>query len=746
MTSIEKLLITGSKFNGTTDVVNFLTWASSVKLELQDNSDGAFEAVDDIDGLNAIGVARPVPTESAPLESVEYKEMLKAWNKMNIKAKAIITKRLDERGPAYAYVCNMDYARDMWKALNEMYMSKDINGFYKYLVTLMGARRGSDESVALYYQKFSRDYMNVKSVITTLAKDGTSAMSSNATTTTAVDFYALDLMASVMFMNQIGSEYDVWRQTTVSTIGVKDLSLRKLYESAVAAEGMKSSAAAADAAQAYYANEDKKGNNNSNVKLNRAGQPRQIPGSTGFKGCFNCNKPDHLAKDCPDPPRNQRNADAREAARPKGDYNNSNKKNSQQNAKKESGNVAAELLEFDDEIILMASAGGVVPRWILDSGATSHMVGNRDILTGVTPIDPRPIGGIGGHSLVAIGIGSLDCILGGELITLKDVLFVPKLTHQLVSVAKLMQDGKDIVFKENSVVYGGNVIARMQNSLFDLDITLIDHAMIASVDNPDIWHRRLGHAGISAVNLVRKYQMAEGINSEMSAYHSCDCCILGKSTRPSFDYRPPKRKAKPFALVHTDLAGPVKPESYSKKKYVMTIVDDCTRYVWIYFLREKSEATSKFQEWLAMVDNQFGYGRVKALHSDGGGEYLNNTMDTLLKARGIEHLTTCPHTPQQNGIAERFNGTLFNKVRCMLLDGNVAKIWWAEAASTAAYIHNRLPTKVLKDHTPYQALLGEKPDISHMRVFGCVVYCHVSEYHIKLDDTAVKCIFCPCVT
>lgn len=103
---------------------------------------------------------------------------------------------------------------------------------------------------------------------------------------------------------------------------------------------------------------------------------------------------------------------------------------------------------------------------------------------------------------------------------------------------------------------------------------------------------------------------------------------------------------------------------------------------------------------------------------------------------------TVPHTPQQNGVAERKNRTLIEAARSMLSHAKLPKMYWAEAVATAAYIQNRLPTSVLKKATPYQRWNGKKPDMSHMKVFGCVAYAHVPDTERrKLDKKAVKLRF-----
>ena len=97
--------------------------------------------------------------------------------------------------------------------------------------------------------------------------------------------------------------------------------------------------------------------------------------------------------------------------------------------------------------------------------------------------------------------------------------------------------------------------------------------------------------------------------------------------------------------------------------------------------------------------------------------------------------------PQQNGVAERMNKTLVESVRSMLIDARLPHKFWAEALSTAVYLRNRSPTKAVEDKTPYEAWSGDRPNVKHLRVFGCIAYAHVpKDERRKLDSKSRKCI------
>ena len=120
--------------------------------------------------------------------------------------------------------------------------------------------------------------------------------------------------------------------------------------------------------------------------------------------------------------------------------------------------------------------------------------------------------------------------------------------------------------------------------------------------------------------------------------------------------------------------------------------------------------------------------------------YASTEFESYLKKEGIEHQYTIPKTPEENGVSERMNRTLLETIRSMLADSRLPHRFWAEALSTAAYLINRSPTKTLDGKTPFQAWYGKKPNVNHLRVFGCSAYIHVSkDERKKLDPKAKKC-------
>lgn len=166
---------------------------------------------------------------------------------------------------------------------------------------------------------------------------------------------------------------------------------------------------------------------------------------------------------------------------------------------------------------------------------------------------------------------------------------------------------------------------------------------------------------------------------------------------------------------------------------------------WIYFLKTKSDVCSKFVEFYHLIDTQYQK-KIQILRSDDGGEYVNANLQDFTKTHGILHQTSCPHTPEQNGVAERKNRVLLEMTRAMMLESHVPKTFWPEAIATSAYLLNRLPTKILGHHTLLSVLAThtEVPSILTLppKIFVCTVFVHIPSTHrTKLDACADKCVF-----
>jgi transposase InsO family protein len=124
------------------------------------------------------------------------------------------------------------------------------------------------------------------------------------------------------------------------------------------------------------------------------------------------------------------------------------------------------------------------------------------------------------------------------------------------------------------------------------------------------------------------------------------------------------------------------------------------------------------------VENQTGK-RIKVLRSDNEGEYSSSEFVDFCARAGIKRQMTVPYNPKQNGVAERKNMAITGAARSMLHDQSLPLYLWAEVSATAVYIQNRSPHRILGKMTPEEAFIGRRPDVEHIRIFGCLTYSHV---------------------
>jgi hypothetical protein len=174
---------------------------------------------------------------------------------------------------------------------------------------------------------------------------------------------------------------------------------------------------------------------------------------------------------------------------------------------------------------------------------------------------------------------------------------------------------------------------------------------------------------------------------------------------------------RPLEMLHMDLFGSIAYISIDRSKYCLVIVDDYSRFTWVFFLQEKSQTQETLKGFLRRVQNEFGL-RIKKIRSDNGTEFKNSQIEGFLEGEGIKHEFSSPYTAQQNGVVERKNRTLLDMARTMLDEDKTSDRFWAEAINTACYAINRLYLHRILKKTSYELLTGKKPNVSYFRVFG----------------------------
>jgi transposase InsO family protein len=218
--------------------------------------------------------------------------------------------------------------------------------------------------------------------------------------------------------------------------------------------------------------------------------------------------------------------------------------------------------------------------------------------------------------------------------------------------------------------------------------------------------------------------MVEGMTLDPSPSPSgeqdiCEPCVLSKHHKLPFPHST-STTTQPLALVHMDVCGPMQVPSRGGNLYVATFLDDYTRYSEVAILESKADVADAVKTTLLAWERCAAL-QIKAVRSDNGSEYCNTELSTFFQSKGIQHQTSAPYTPEQNGAAERLNRTLIERARAMLLDAKLDTSLWGEAITTANYLRNLSPARN-SSVTPYQLFMGRKPDVSHLRVFGAIAY------------------------
>lgn len=390
--------------------------------------------------------------------------------------------------------------------------------------------------------------------------------------------------------------------------------------------------------------------------------------------------------------------------------------------------------------------------FFIDSGCTDHLVNDKRHFSNIKMLE-QPIKiaiAKNDNFLQATGIGNINVLSnnGYKIVkcNIENVLYVPQLRKNLLSVKRLEMCKVKVVFENAEVkLYDdtGELIGTgFRNNLYEIVFKVIKNECLnANVENSimSLWHQRLGHICQSNLEKLLKNNMVNGMeNVKFCKTVLCESCITGKMTRSSFGSRTKAKEE--LEIIHSDVCGPINPNSHSGNKYFVTFIDDFSNFVCVYMLKNKSEVFSVFMEYAQMVQTKFKR-RIATLRCDNGGEYISHDFKTFCKRNGTVIDYTNPYTPEQNGKSERFNRSLVEKGRSMLQHAGMPKIFWDEAVRTAAYLMNRSPSSHLEDKTPAEIWYGKKPNLSNLRIFGCNAYSHVpKELRTKFDPKATKCI------
>lgn len=235
--------------------------------------------------------------------------------------------------------------------------------------------------------------------------------------------------------------------------------------------------------------------------------------------------------------------------------------------------------------------------------------------------------------------------------------------------------------------------------------------------------------------------MKDQLHCDVSTFNKndpCYICPLAKQRRLPFISHN-HLSSYPFDLVHCDIWGPYHVAAHSGHIYFLTLVDDCTRFTWVFLLKHKSDVSTVIPCFFHMVNSQFN-GKIKAFRTDNAKELA---FIDFFHQKGILHQFSCVDRPQQNSMVESKHKHLLNVARALYFQSRVPIQLWSECVSTATFLVNRTPSPWLKHKTPpYELLYQNLVDYSSLQVFGCLVFASTLPVHrSKFHPRAQVCVF-----
>ena len=353
-----------------------------------------------------------------------------------------------------------------------------------------------------------------------------------------------------------------------------------------------------------------------------------------------------------------------------------------------------------------------------------------------------------------VGKGSVRLSLEGVNHLVTEVYYVPELRNHLLSIGQLQEKGLAILIQSNQcrVYHPSKGLIIQTNMTMNRMFVLRSNTQpikrelkevclqVATQDLAHLWHRRYGHLSYKGLKTLHDKGMVRGLPRFSESKTVCTNCLKEKQHRDAIPKRSTWRALEKLELIHADICGPISPVSNSHKRYLICFIDDFSRKAWVHFLVHKADAFASFKLFKSSVEKETGL-PIKCLRTDRGGEFTSNEFDNYCRQNGIKRQLTTTYTPQQNGVAKRKNRTVMNMVRSLLIEKDVPKTFWPEAASWAFYVLNRCPTLSVKDITPEEAWSGLKPSVEHLRVFGSIAHAHVPDaQRRKLEDKSRSCV------
>ena len=411
--------------------------------------------------------------------------------------------------------------------------------------------------------------------------------------------------------------------------------------------------------------------------------------------------------------------------------------------KPENNDVA--VVKSDSELIVVGSDdvcyASTDQDWIIDSGASFHVTPHKNLFSSYSEGDygEARMGNNGTSKIIAVGDVRLKSKTG-QMLNLKNVRHIPDFRLNLISTGTLDDEGYFSLFgrgqwkltKDDNVIARGTRDGNLYKSCFskDSDVCLVENSI-------NLWHKRLAHMSDKYLHILSKKNILPKFDDKQVG--NCSHCIFGKQHRGAFN-KTSVRKKSVLELVYSDVCGPMKVSTLGGCVYFVSFIDDYSRKLWTYAIKTKDQVFDCFKLFHKTVERETGK-TLKCIRTDNGGEYIGK-FDSYCKDNGIRHERSVPKSPQLNGVAERMNRTLIEKIRCMLSHANLTRSLWGEAMVSAVQVINLSPSSALNGEVPEKLWSGKDKSYNHLRVFGCKAFMHIqSDERSKLDSKSKVCIY-----
>ena len=623
------------------------------------------------------------------------------WSILNRKAVAGIRQWVDES--VFHHVAQETNAYSMWKKLESMYERKTAQNKASFIRRLVNTKYRDGRSVSEHLSDFQgmvNQLTNMKMVLD-------------------------DELQALLLLSSLPDSWDTLVVSLSNSAPQGVLSLSTVKDSMFNEEARRKEQGISTESEALVAD-----NRGSSRKFHNRGKAKdrsrgKFSPKKSIK-CYHCGQKGHMRNEC--------------------------RKLKEEHAEKGGTRDTAATTSYGDEVIIICEDGLVNMTsqdtcWVVDSGASFHVTSRKEFFTSYNT---------GNFGNVRMGNDKLSKIMGrgdisletntGRCLVLKDVRHVPDMRLNLISTGLLDDEGCTNIFGDGKwkLRRGPEILARgKKENTLNMTYAKVcsGYAVTLGEDSPvELWHKRLGHISEKGLTILAKREVLSGVNVKDMHLKACTDCLAGKQHRASFHRSPAPRKSNVLDVVHSDVCGPMTTSTHGGARYFVTFIDDHSRKVWAYALRTKDKVLEVFKQFHAGVERETGR-TLKCIRTDNGGEYMG-AFRHYCKSNGIRHERSVPKTPQHNGVAERMNRTIVERIRTMLSHAKLPKSFWGEALMTAVDVINLSPSAPLNGDVPNKFWTGKDVSYNHLKVFGCRAFVHIpKDERSKIDSKSKECIF-----